>query len=163
MTMYKHRNHGIHINERQGAPSEPKRASLVARTRSKATDPKINSPRPNACAAISIVFAMYEAYGIIESIPKMHASDMACLSTLENEKTKFGIRKLVLELTQSIQHTGTPVHEVRQKTRTPVRSTQHFGRVPKQLPGYPPYQDPPGYRTPITTLPPRGVATGPRT
>ena len=62
---------------------------------------------------------MYGVYGIIESSPKMHTLDIACRSTLANVKVSFDIQKLVLELTQSIQHTGTrTVHEVREQTHS---------------------------------------------
>ena len=155
MTKYKNRNHWIHVIGRQRATSRSRGTSPVARTSSKATTPKNSNPRPNACAAISIVFAMYEVYGIIETIPKMHAVDIACRSTLENEKPNFVIRKLVLELTQSIQHSGTQqVHEVRQNTNT-CSVDPTFWKGTEAATEAARLTDPYNY------APPRGVATGP--
>ena len=66
-------------------------------------------------AASHIVLVVY---GAMEHKMNMHvrkAVDTTCRSTLANVKASFVIQKLVLELTQSIQHTGTrTVHEVRE-------------------------------------------------
>ena len=61
---------------------------------------------------------MLVVYGAMEhkmSMQVRKAVDTTCRSTLAHVKVSFDMQKLVLELTQSIQHTGTrTVHEVRE-------------------------------------------------
>ena len=123
-----------------------------------------NNGKKNEHAASHIVLV---GYGALEHKMNMHvrkAVDTACRSTLANAKVCFDIQKLVLELTQSIQHTGTrTVHEVREKHTAdraldPTNIREMFSDISDPGPGSPPPRAPPHNYTPS-----RGVATGPRT
>ena len=109
-------------------------------------------------AAINIVLVVYGAMEHNDIMQVRTAVDTTCRSTLPNVKAWFFIQKLVLELTQSIQHTGTrTVHEVRERTRTPdVHRPNNYprnvrGTFRNRAPGLPPLGP-----TPITQPPPRG-------
>ena len=106
--------------------------------------------KPNAPTASRIGLAMYVANGINVIRQTMTATDSACRSTPEHEETQFFIVGIVLELTQSIQHSGTqPVHDSARR-----KPEQLFGQpniLEKVLRGPlepPPSPVPPGYRTP---------------
>ena len=79
----------------------------------------------------------------------MTATDSACQSTPEHENTQFFIVGFVLELTQSIQHSGTqPVHDsARRKPEQLFGQPNIFGKV-LRVPLEPPPTGTPGYRTP---------------